>query len=215
MDYKKIGACGPLLPVNHPYIQFILLILAGLQGQHSWTLRLPFPQTLPHGYKTRELGWMMSTIVQTTHQVWLSQSNLTEASRRTLRTLPVEPGMVFGSAAQEALERTFHAGQTRQQFECLRQMPPPSWPLPETRVPGTASRAHFPPPACTLEQRYLQRSMQAQTGDFWATYLFIFFSSHMSASCCIGVFGCWRNQRTAELLYGLCSTYHLECKDNR
>ncbi|CAJ1069780.1 LOW QUALITY PROTEIN: uncharacterized protein LOC114481864 [Xyrichtys novacula] len=61
-------------------------------------------------------------------QVWLSQSNLTEASRRTLRSLPVEPGTVFGSAAQEALERTIQTGQTRQQLASLRRMPPPSRP---------------------------------------------------------------------------------------
>ncbi|CAJ1070687.1 LOW QUALITY PROTEIN: uncharacterized protein LOC114481864 [Xyrichtys novacula] len=80
------------------------------------------------GHMTRELGRMMSTVIQARRQVWLSQSNLTEASRRTLRSLPVEPGTVFGSAAQEALERTIQAGQTRQQLASLRRMPPPSRP---------------------------------------------------------------------------------------
>ncbi|XP_074544637.1 uncharacterized protein LOC141804210 [Halichoeres trimaculatus] len=66
------------------------------------------------GLISRELGRLMSILVQARRQVWLSQSNLTEAARRMLRSLPVEPGQVFGPAAQEALERTVQAGQTRQ-----------------------------------------------------------------------------------------------------
>ncbi len=56
------------------------------------------------GLITRELGRMMSTLVQARCQVWLVQANLTEASRRTLRSLPVEPGELFGSAVLEVLE---------------------------------------------------------------------------------------------------------------
>ena len=82
------------------------------------------------GHMSRELGRMMSYIVQARRQVWLSQSPLTEASRRTLRGLPVEPGAIFGSAAQEALDRTIQAGQTRRQLASLRLMPPPNRPPP-------------------------------------------------------------------------------------
>ena len=40
---------------------------------------------------SRELGRLMSTLVQARHQVWLAQSPLTEC-RRTLCSDPVEPG---------------------------------------------------------------------------------------------------------------------------
>ncbi|KAK0131086.1 hypothetical protein N1851_034236 [Merluccius polli] len=68
---------------------------------------------------SRELGRLMSTLVQARRQVWLAQSPLTETCRRTLRSVPVEPGEVFGSAALEALERTVQARQTRQQLSGL------------------------------------------------------------------------------------------------
>ncbi|KAK0135107.1 hypothetical protein N1851_029077 [Merluccius polli] len=68
---------------------------------------------------SRELGRLMSTLVQARRQVWLAQSPLTETCRRTLRSVPVEPGEVFGSAALEALQRTVQARQTRQQLSGL------------------------------------------------------------------------------------------------
>ncbi|CAL8381368.1 unnamed protein product [Boreogadus saida] len=43
--------------------------------------------------------------------VWLAQSPLSEPCRRTLRTLPVVPGELFGSAAQQALDRGIQAKQ--------------------------------------------------------------------------------------------------------
>lgn len=116
------------------------------------------------GHMSRELGRMMSYIVQARRQVWLSQSSLTEASRRTLRGLPVEPGTVFGSAAQEALDRTIQADQTRQQLASLRRMPPPNRPPPRRgRVPPAASRPSIPPPARAGGQRRSQRPTQEQT----------------------------------------------------
>ncbi|XP_077388987.1 uncharacterized protein LOC144026275 [Festucalex cinctus] len=48
---------------------------------------------------TREHGRLMSFLVQARRQVWLAQSPLSEASRRALRGVPVEPGELFGSAA--------------------------------------------------------------------------------------------------------------------
>ncbi|CAG5851064.1 unnamed protein product, partial [Menidia menidia] len=75
---------------------------------------------------TRELGRLMSFLVQARRQVWLAQSTLTETCRRTLRSVPVVPGELFGSAALEALQRTVQARQTRQQLSGLsRGMPPP------------------------------------------------------------------------------------------
>ena len=115
------------------------------------------------GLMSRELGRMMSTLVQTRRQVWLSQSNLTEASRRTLRSLPVEPGAVFGPAAQEALESTIQAGQTRQQLAGLRRMPPPNRPPSDRdRSPRAAPRARLPP-AHTRGHRFPQRPTQRQS----------------------------------------------------
>lgn len=74
---------------------------------------------------SRELGRLMSTLVQTRRQVWLAQSPLSEASRRTLRSVPVVPGELFGSAALEALERTAQANRTRQQLVGLQRRPTP------------------------------------------------------------------------------------------
>ena len=76
------------------------------------------------GLMTRELGRMMSITVQARRQVWLSQSGLSERARKTLQGLPVVPGTVFGPAAQEALDRTIQAGQTRQQLAALRRGAP-------------------------------------------------------------------------------------------
>lgn len=58
----------------------------------------------------REIGWMISLLIQAHQQVWFSQSKLTEAARRTLHSLPVEPGEIFGPSVQEALERTIQVG---------------------------------------------------------------------------------------------------------
>lgn len=120
------------------------------------------------GLITRELGRMMSILVQTRRQVWLAQANLTEASRRTLRSLPVEPGELFGSAALEALERTIQAGHTRQQLLGLRRrMPPPSRaPSNRSGGPSIAPRARLPPPAHSSDRRGPQRPVQRLTRDF-------------------------------------------------
>ncbi|XP_075336649.1 uncharacterized protein LOC142397191 [Odontesthes bonariensis] len=93
---------------------------------------------------SRELGRVMATLVQARRQVWLAQSPLSEACRRTLRSVPVEPGELFGSAALEALERTVQAGKTRQQLsELHRSAPPPGNPRGRPAAPqrGTHSRA--------------------------------------------------------------------------
>lgn len=83
-------------------------------------------------YMSRELGRLMSTMTLARRQVWLAQSPLSEGCRRTLRSLPVVPGKMFGPAAQQALERGIQADQARQQFAGLRRGPVPRWrdPLP-------------------------------------------------------------------------------------
>ena len=115
------------------------------------------------GHMSRELGRMMSYLVQARRQVWLSQSPLTEKTRKTLRSLPVEPGTIFGPAAQEALERAIQAGQTRQQLVSLQRMPPPNRP-PSGRGRGrsTGPRLSMPPPAYTGGQHRFQRPAQGQ-----------------------------------------------------
>ena len=90
------------------------------------------------GLMTRELGRMMSIMVQARRQVWLSQSGLSERARRTLQGLPVVPGTVFGPAAQEALDRTIQAGQTRQQLVDLRRG------TPANRPPRGRGRGYYP-----------------------------------------------------------------------
>ncbi|CAL8337948.1 unnamed protein product [Boreogadus saida] len=71
-------------------------------------------------FMTRELGRLMSTLKMARRQVWLAQSQFSEPCQRTLRTLPVVPGELFGPAAQQALNRGLQANQTRQQFASLR-----------------------------------------------------------------------------------------------
>lgn len=68
---------------------------------------------------SREIGRVLATLVQARRQVWLAQSPLSEACRKTLMSLPVVPGELFGSAALAALERSAQASHTRQQLAGL------------------------------------------------------------------------------------------------
>ncbi|CAL8393420.1 unnamed protein product [Arctogadus glacialis] len=54
----------------------------------------------------------MSSLTLARRKVWLAQSPLSEPCRRTLRTLPVVPGELFGPVAQRALNRGIQANQT-------------------------------------------------------------------------------------------------------
>ena len=94
---------------------------------------------------SRELGRVMSTLVQTRRQVWLAQSPLTEACRRALRAVPVTPGELFGSAAQEKLERAAQARQTNLQLSALhRSVSAPGRPKDSSAAPKAApSHAHI------------------------------------------------------------------------
>ena len=92
---------------------------------------------------SRELGRVMSTLVQTRRQVWLAQSPLTEACRKALRAVPVVPGELFGSAALETLERAAQARQTNLQLSGLhRSVSAPGRP----RAPPAAPRGRYQPP---------------------------------------------------------------------
>ncbi|MEQ2176524.1 hypothetical protein GOODEAATRI_028824 [Goodea atripinnis] len=63
----------------------------------------------------RELGGVISFLVQARRQVWLAQSPLTEACRQTLRGVPVVPGELFGSASD-----ILHAGDATLKAEGFR-----------------------------------------------------------------------------------------------
>lgn len=93
-------------------------------------------------FMSRELGRLMSTMTLARRQVWLAQSPLAEGCRRTLRSLPVVPGQMFGPAAQQALERSAQADQARQQFAGLRRGP-----IPRQRDLFTPGPSHSYPPA--------------------------------------------------------------------
>ncbi len=45
---------------------------------------------------SKELGHLLSTLLQGRHQVWLARSPLTETSRSTLKNVTVVPGELFG-----------------------------------------------------------------------------------------------------------------------
>lgn len=57
-------------------------------------------------FQTKEMGRLMSTLVQACRHVWLAQSPLLEATRKVLRQVPAEPGELFGSTALETLDWT-------------------------------------------------------------------------------------------------------------
>lgn len=86
---------------------------ASLQEGNITADSFTFCDTLLEGFglMSREIAQMMSIPVQACRQVWLSQSNLTEMARRTLCSLPMELGELFGPATQEPLQQTIQAGQ--------------------------------------------------------------------------------------------------------
>ena len=141
----------------------MLALSASLQEGNVAADAVTFCDASLEAFGLMSRGRMMSILVQARRQVWLSQSSLTEAARRTLRSLPVEPGGIFGPAAQEALERTIQAGQTRQQLAGLRRMPPPD--RPPTRrpsAPSPAFRTRLPPPSHFTGHREVQYPIQRQ-----------------------------------------------------
>ncbi|MEQ2300858.1 hypothetical protein AMECASPLE_030125 [Ameca splendens] len=101
-------------------------ISASLQDPGGATAAVGFSDAALQAFALiRELGGVISFLVQARRQVWLAQSPLTEACRQTLRGVPVVPGELFGSAV-EALERTVQARQTSQQLSGQEYAPPSS-----------------------------------------------------------------------------------------
>jgi len=94
-------------------------------------------------FMSRELGRLMSTVTLARRQVWLAQSSLSEGCRRTLRSLPVVPGHMFGPAAQQALEHSAQVDQARQRFAGLRRGPAQT-PRQRGLFPSGPSRSHPP-----------------------------------------------------------------------
>ena len=71
-------------------------------------------------YMSRELGRLMSTLTMARRQVWLAQAPLSDKIRGSLLKLPVVPGVMFGPAAQAALERSVQAQKSKKQYADLR-----------------------------------------------------------------------------------------------
>lgn len=119
------------------------------------------------GLMSRQIAQMMSIPVQTHRQVWLSQSNLTEAA---LRILPMELGELFGPATHEALQQTIQAGQTRQQHMGHRRMPSPDGPrVSWLKGPLATSRIHLQMLTHFTGRRDVQRLAQRPAWEFWDT----------------------------------------------
>ncbi|MED6238213.1 hypothetical protein ATANTOWER_012877 [Ataeniobius toweri] len=119
---------------------------ASLQDAGGATAAVWFNDTTLQAFvlMTRELGHVMYFLVQARRQIWLAQSSLTEACRRTLRGVPVMLGELFGSAAVEAVERTVQARQSSQRLSGLRRsMPPP--PSQCSSRPSASPRVRPPP----------------------------------------------------------------------
>ncbi|MEQ2167630.1 hypothetical protein GOODEAATRI_006044 [Goodea atripinnis] len=120
-------------------------LCASLQDAGGATAAVGFSDAALQAFAlmTRELVCVTSLLVQARRQVWLAQSPLTEACRRTLSGVPVVPGELFGSAAVEALERTVQARQTCQQLSGLRRSMPP--PHPQRSSRPSLSPSAWPP----------------------------------------------------------------------
>lgn len=73
----------------------------------------------------RERDRLLSTLVQVHHQVWLAQSPLTEACKRTLWNLPVVRGEHFCSTVLEALENIVQATRPGWKLSGLHRCAPP------------------------------------------------------------------------------------------
>ena len=78
---------------------------------------------------TGELGRVMSTLVVARRQVWLAQAKVTDTVRKSLRGLPVVPGLLFGPEAESKLA-------SRQQS----QQASAGWGRPSGATRGHASR---------------------------------------------------------------------------
>ena len=117
---------------------------------------------------SKELLRVMSTLVQTCRQVWLAQSPLTEACRRALRAVPVTPGELFGSAAQETLEQAAQARQTNLQLSGLRRsVSAPGRPRDSSAAPQSRSQPRSYP-ARGDGLRRSRRPTQPPEGNFRA-----------------------------------------------
>ncbi|XP_077395323.1 uncharacterized protein LOC144031774 [Festucalex cinctus] len=116
---------------------------------------------------TREHGRLMSFLVQARRQVWLAQSPLSEASRRALRGVPVEPGELFGSAAVgPCLPNRVGLGHPLLFIAFL------SPDLPRLMAPGDPRRGppwvFTPPPACLQGNHGLQAPPAVPLGPLGA-----------------------------------------------
>ena len=153
---KAYDAGSRMGRVGNSLSHLLLSLASSLEGLNvdAPTLGLLDTSLQAFAFMSRELGRLLSTLTQARRQVWLAQSPLTEVCRRTLRSLPVVPGELFGAAALDALQRTALASQTRQQLAGLHrrasQRTGSAPPVPRHQ-PGRVDHDHFvvprrPPP---------------------------------------------------------------------
>ncbi|MEQ2173456.1 hypothetical protein GOODEAATRI_032302, partial [Goodea atripinnis] len=144
--YKAYNAGVRSGRLGNSMAHLMFALSASLQDPGGATAAVGFSDAALQAFAlmTTELSRVMPFLVQAHRQVWLVQSPLTEACRRTLRAVPVVLGELFGSAGVEALEGTVQAHQTSQQLSGLRRSMPPSPPQRLSRPPVSPSAR--PPP---------------------------------------------------------------------
>lgn len=113
--------------IGNSFSHLVLALSQTLQttGVDAQTQSLSDASLQAFAFMTRELGRLMSSLTLARRQVWLAQSPLSEGCRKTLRTLPVIPGQMFGPAAQQALERSAQVNTVKQRFADLHRAPLP------------------------------------------------------------------------------------------
>lgn len=92
-------------------------------------------------FMSRELGILMSSVTLACCQVWLAQSPLSEGCCRTLWSLPVVPGQIYGPDI--CLIYSLWANQAMHQFASLQQG---MWPdmRKKTSLSSSATYSHLP-----------------------------------------------------------------------
>lgn len=101
---------------------FLTLITTSVQETGSDDLASDACDAALHtfAYLTKALGDVLATLVHTRRHVWLAQSALPESTRRALRNLPTEPGVLFGPGSREILDRAAEVDHARQRFSRIR-----------------------------------------------------------------------------------------------
>ncbi|MEQ2176011.1 hypothetical protein GOODEAATRI_023758 [Goodea atripinnis] len=122
---KAYNAGAPVGRLGNSSLAHLMFALStSLQDTGGATAAVGFCNTALQALviMARELGHVMSFLIQACGQVWMVQSP--PLCRWTLRGVPVVPVELFGAAALEALEQTVQVRQTSQQLSGLRRSAP-------------------------------------------------------------------------------------------